>query len=555
MEQVALVQPSVSALFCIALQRSGSVDADALDRAERAASATGERIDSALIKLGLASEEATVQAWHEATGLPIADRTMVPMSPVVGVELPVTFLKAQRVLPLARDQDQIIIGMVDPLDVFVPAAIAAKTGVKVAVRIMAPSLFEASFVRLHPDPDAQPGDLSGNFDDGIGQVDVTRLKDLASDAPVIRIVNALLDRAVEQNASDIHIGMTGSGSITRFRIDGILFDGERIPQGLYAAVMSRLKIMAGLDIAERRLPQDGRIRTTWRGRPIDLRVATSPNIAGEGMVLRILDRSSVPIKLDALGFSSAQLNGLRRALGLREGLVLVTGPTGSGKSTTLYACVAELRSPDRNIVTVEDPVELRIDGINQIPVSPLIGFDFARALRSVLRQDPDVIMVGEIRDRETAQVAVQAALTGHLVLATLHTNDAIGAIPRLVDMGIEPFLLASTLKCLVAQRLARRLCDRCAGPVAEQGEQRSAYQTKGCAHCRQTGYQGRVAVAEIVAIDETLQRLISRGHDESAIAEALKVAGWSGMQADGEDKIDAGLIDRSELSRVLGGSA
>jgi type II secretory ATPase GspE/PulE/Tfp pilus assembly ATPase PilB-like protein len=538
--------------FQAALLQTARIDPASLERAEKAGLATGERLDRVLVKLGYATEEMVLEAWRDVTGFPIIDRVDLSGSAMKGLDLPLSFLRAQQVLPLAVEEGILSIAIVDPADDFVPSAIAAKTGLAVRRSIISESAFAAAVQDLFPASAAgsEGAEAAGEAD----WSDVERLKDLASDAPVIRMVNALIDRAVEQNASDIHLGLSGSGPTTRFRIDGILSPQEPVTRSLYPAVISRLKIMAGLDIAERRLPQDGRIRTTWRGRAIDLRVATVPHVAGEGIVLRVLDRSSVPLRLEALGIGASILAGLRRALAVKEGIVLVTGPTGSGKSTTLYAALSELRSPDRNIVTVEDPVEVRIEGINQIPIVPAIGFDFAKALRAVLRQDPDVIMVGEIRDRETAQVAIQAALTGHLVLATLHTNSALAAIPRLVDMGVEPFLLASTLRGVLGQRLARKLCAHCAEnqPLRQDVKGASGRLARGCAQCRDSGYLGRTALCEFVPVDESTQRLIARGADETVLIDHGRDRGWRTLLHDGREQVDAGLISEVEMLRVLG---
>jgi general secretion pathway protein E len=551
--------------FQAALIRSARIAPDALERAEKAAEATGERLDRALVKLGYATEENTLQTWHEVTGLPVCAAAGLTFENAGNIDLPSAFLRAQRVLPLGLDDGVLRIAVVDPTDLFVPKAIEAKTGYVVRREIIAESTFTAAIERWLPDDaDTEAGQGEKPASDA-DWTDIERLKDLASDAPVIRIVNALIDRAIERNASDIHLSVSGAGPTTKLRVDGILEEQEPISRTLYPAVVSRLKIMAGLDIAERRLPQDGRLRTTWRGRAIDLRVATAPHVAGEGVVMRILDRSTVPLRLDALGLDEHSLAGFRRALTAREGIVLVTGPTGSGKSTTLYAALTELRSPDRNIITVEDPVEVRVEGINQIPVAPAIGFDFARALRSVLRQDPDVIMVGEIRDRETAEVAVQAALTGHLVLATLHTNSAVAAIPRLVDMGVEPFLLASTMRGVLAQRLARKLCVGCRRAealleAAELGatsrqETSSGFVATGCAHCRQTGHTGRIALCEFVAVDETLQRVISKGTDEVSLLDQVRAGGWRSMKETAIERVEDGSISRVEWLRVFGAQA
>jgi general secretion pathway protein E len=353
------------------------------------------------------------------------------------------------------------------------------------------------------------------------------LLDTADDAPAIRLINGIIADAARNGVSDIHIEPYESGLVVRMRIDGVLRETLRMPPHVAPVVVSRIKVMARLDIAERRVPQDGRMGLTLGGKLLDVRVSTLPSRAGERVVLRILDKDNAGIDLDVLGMAPGMNAMLREALSEPNGIILVTGPTGSGKTTTLYAALRLLNDGSRNILTVEDPIEYAIDGVGQTQVNPKVGLTFAAGLRAILRQDPDVVMVGEIRDRETAEIAVQASLTGHLVLSTVHTNDAVGAITRMRDMKIEPFLLASTLRAVIAQRLVRKLCEHCRKPVQAQGSVASllgldlgtiVYEPVGCDHCQGTGFKGRIGVFEAVRIDETLRRLINDGGDEAIIA-------------------------------------
>lgn len=354
------------------------------------------------------------------------------------------------------------------------------------------------------------------------------LLDTSDDAPAIRLINGIISDAARQGVSDIHIEPYESGLVVRMRMDGVLRETLRMPPHVAPVVVSRIKVMARLDIAERRLPQDGRIGLTLGGKLIDVRVSTLPSRAGERVVLRILDKENAGIDLDGLGMSEQVKRLFLEALAEPNGIVLVTGPTGSGKTTSLYAGLKKLNDGSRNILTVEDPVEYAVDGVGQTQINPQVGLSFATGLRAILRQDPDVVMVGEIRDRETADIAVQAALTGHLVLSTVHTNDAVGAITRLRDMKIEPFLIASTVRAVLAQRLVRRLCPECRQPVQADGSRGAAlgletdaivFEPKGCPSCGNSGYKGRVGLFEAVKVDETVRRLINSGGDETAIAE------------------------------------
>jgi general secretion pathway protein E len=536
----------------------------ALTRGRRAAEQQGERLDIVLNKLGLASDDALATAWASIVDLPIIGPLDYPPEPVLPDMLGSTFLANARTLPLRVREDTLDLAVVDPLDRFTPAAIAAKTGLKVARRLARPGEFTAAFERLYTNAQATLADadvLLGT--DAALTGDVERLRDLASDAPVIRVVNGLVDRAIELGASDLHIAATRTGLRVRYRLDGVLREVDPPPLQFHAAIISRLKIMAGLDIAERRLPQDGRIRIAWRGREIDLRIATAPHANGEGAVLRVLDRSAVRLDFAALGFSPSLVKTLTAILAEPHGIFLVTGPTGSGKTTTLYAALRAITTPERNVITVEDPVEYQLDGVNQIQVNRKIGLDFASALRSILRQDPDIIMVGEIRDGETAAVANQAALTGHLVLATVHTNTAVAALPRLVDMGVEPYLLASTVRGTMAQRLVRRLCPVCRREVGLEDWQRrlwqrqadaprTCYEPVGCHACKGTGYAGRVAVAEVMPMVPALRTKLLEKADEADLAQTARAAGMATLMDDGLGKVAAGLTSVTELLRVIG---
>jgi len=378
-------------------------------------------------------------------------------------------------------------------------------------------------------------------------LDVPAIEDLlesADDAPVIRMINALLTQALREGASDIHIEPFEQISIVRFRVDGMLRDIVRPKKGIHASLISRIKIMAQLDIAEKRLPQDGRITLRIGGKPVDVRVSTLPTGHGERAVLRLLDKEAGRLDLQELGMDDATLHAFDRLISQPHGIVLVTGPTGSGKSTTLYAALSRLNATTTNILTVEDPIEYELAGVGQTQVNPRIDMTFAKALRAILRQDPDVIMIGEIRDLETAQIAVQASLTGHLVLATLHTNDSAAAVTRLLDMGIEPFLLSSSMLGVVAQRLIRKLCPHC------KRLEGNHWHAAGCEHCAQTGYQGRVGIYEILPVDEHIRVQIHQRASEGDIRIAAQQSGMRTMRDDGERWVENGMTTRAELLRI-----
>jgi general secretion pathway protein E len=513
---------------------SGAIDRRTLDRARRVAAETGGRLDQVLTQLGLMSDRGLAEALAQLIAAPLVGSADYPEAPLFHDRLKAKFLRRARALPIAATDHRATLAMADPLDVFTRNAVAAALGRPVAVAVAVPIELEAALERLYAElGEGESGEMLDEVvsDAEPAEEDAERLKDLASEAPVIRLVNQLIARAVETHASDVHLEPFPDRLRVRYRYDGVLHEVEPPPSRLQAAIISRIKIMARLDIAERRLPQDGRIKLTVRGHEIDFRVSTIPSLHGETVVLRVLDRTAVEFDYGKLGLPPDIRGGVERALELPNGMVLVTGPTGSGKTTTLYTGLLKLNTVARKIVTVEDPIEYQLTGINQIQVKPQIGLNFATLLRSILRQDPDVIMIGEIRDLETAQIAVQAALTGHLVLSTLHTNSAAATMTRLRDMGLEDYLMTATLKAVLAQRLVRRLCPVCktADPtpsalIERFGLERLApqgaitlFHQKGCPDCRGTGFRGRRAIAELLVPNRAIDRLIFDGAGDTAI--------------------------------------
>jgi general secretion pathway protein E len=462
------------------------------------------------------------------------------------------------VLPLADRPDALILAMADPLDRYALDAIQLLVGKPVKAVVAVPAELERALARLYGDSGDHAEVAKAVVGEAIDAGDVQRLRDQASEAPVVRLVNALIAQALEARASDIHIEPFEGRLRMRLRIDGVLRDIEAPPVSLAPAITSRVKIMAALDIAERRLPQDGRLKATVQGRDIDLRVSCVPTLYGESVVLRLLDKSQAPLELAALGFAADLEQGLGTLLALPNGILLVTGPTGSGKTTTLYAALQRLNRGHAKILTAEDPVEYQLEGINQVQVRPKIGLDFAAILRSLLRQDPDIILVGEVRDRETAAIAVQSALTGHLVLSTLHTNDAAGAITRLIDMGVEPFLLTSTVRGILAQRLVRLLCPDCKEPYAPSAAlaaelpagTKTLHRAKGCPACNHSGYRGRAAVAELLVIDDDLRGRVLAREDAGALHAAAAARGMRPLRDDGLRLAASGATSIEEVLRV-----
>ena len=547
--------PDLAAL----LVENGHCDARTVERGRRVAAESAQRLDTVLIQLGLVGERGLASCYALLLGLPLATPDSYPADePLLSDQLPQRFLRDNRLLPLRAEDGLLALAVADPLDPFAPAAVSAATGLAVQLHVAVPIELDAALTRLYPDTEAAP---AGPDVDAPSKEDTERLKDLASEAPVIRLVNQLVARAVETGASDIHIEPFEDLLRVRYRYDGVLHEAESPPARLAAAITSRVKIMARLDIAERRLPQDGRIKMAVRGQEVDFRVSTVPSLHGETVVLRVLDRSAVAFDYERLGLPAPLLKRWNAALDLPNGIVLVTGPTGSGKTTTLYTGLLSLNSASRKIVTVEDPIEYQLSGVNQIQVKPQIGLSFATLLRSILRQDPDVIMVGEIRDGETAQIAVQAALTGHLVLSTVHTNSAASTIARLRDMGLEDYLQAAVLRGVLAQRLVRRLCTDCRrqteappelarqfGALVPNGSPCRLWHPVGCPKCRGTGYRGRQAIAEFLRPDAAIERLIF-GRAETAEIERAAVAG--GMVPMFQAGLEAALAGITTLEEVV----
>jgi general secretion pathway protein E len=554
---------AVSALAALLVEQ-GHCDARTIERGRRVAAESRQRLDRVLLQLGLVSERGLAQGYAALLGLEVASTERYPAAePLHPARLSAKYLRNARALPVSEDGGRLLVAVADPLDPFTPAIIAAATGLQVSLLVGVPIELEAAFDRLYADPAREPA-ADADAGDAL-EDDAERLKDLASEAPVIRLVNQIIGRAVETQASDIHIEPFETRLRVRYRFDGVLQEADSPPPHLTAAIVSRIKIMARLDIAERRLPQDGRIKLAVRGQEIDFRVSTIPSLYGETVVLRVLDRSTVAFDYGRLGLTAAVITRVNAALELPNGIVLVTGPTGSGKTTTLYTGLLSLNSVARKVVTVEDPIEYQLAGVNQIQVKPQIGLNFASLLRSILRQDPDVIMVGEIRDLETAQIAVQAALTGHLVLSTVHTNSAAATISRLRDMGLEDYLMTAVLRGILAQRLVRRLCALCAREedaapelVERFGLDRRTdrqairlWHPVGCPGCRGTGYRGRQAIAEFLQPTPAIERLIFSRAEHTEIERAAVEAGMVTMFDAGLDAALAGTTTIEEVVRSI----
>jgi general secretion pathway protein E len=559
------------------LVRTGRCDAANLDRALKvqeaatgaAAGGTGkrEKIGAILNRLGMVSARDLAEALAAQRGWMIVEAVEFPELPILEETVSPRFLQDAQAIPLAENEAEVVVAMTDPADRFTVQALEAATRKSIVPRLLATTDFDAVYERLYGSGKSSMGQIVDNIstrDDEQDFGDIEQLKDLASEAPVIRLVNLIINHALDRRASDIHIEPFENRLIVRYRIDGVLHETESPPRRLSAAVISRIKIMASLDIAERRLPQDGRIKLRVQGKEIDLRVSTVPTMHGESVVMRILDKGGVALDFHALGFDEDNLKVFLGLLDQPHGILLVTGPTGSGKTTTLYTALDRLNRPDTKILTVEDPVEYQMPGINQIQVKPQIDLTFANALRSIVRQDPDVIMIGEIRDLETAQIAVQSALTGHLVLSTLHTNDAASTINRLLDMGVDDYLLTSTVIGIQAQRLVRTLCPHCKEAyhpvdemVAQMGLKRftkdakvTLFHAKGCEACGGTGYFGRKSIMEVLPMTDGLRSLVMRHATASDMrAEAVKL-GMETMYENGLKHAVRGTTTIEEVLRV-----
>jgi type IV pilus assembly protein PilB len=526
------------------------------------AAASGTTADRVLLERGLISPEGVAVALAERHGLDYVDLSIFNVDMAAANLVTSQVAKRHDALPIAIVGERaLLVAMSDPANVHAVDDIAILTGYQILVAVTTAEDLANLIMRL-----TRVGDVV-NHHDGEGQApedesSVVELHESSDDAPVVRLVHQLVGQAVEQGASDLHISPDGQDLRVRFRIDGVLRDVTKVPRRMAAGVVSRMKIMAELDISERRVPQDGRVGLTVDGHRVDLRVVTVPTVKGEGVVMRILDKEAVVMDLRQLGMAEAELTRFKRSYTQAHGAVLVTGPTGSGKSTTLYAALTAVNTPDRHIITIEDPVEYQIDGITQIQVNPKAGLHFTTGLRAIVRADPDVIMVGEIRDAETAQIAIEAALTGHLVLSTLHTNDAATSITRLIEMGIEPFLVASALDCVVAQRLVRMLCLQCKRrvilPMATLREYGYAasfdvegYEPVGCKHCGGSGYRGRMGIYEVMTISAEIRALALERRSSDEILEMAVVQGMHRLKDDGLDKVKQGKTSIAEIARVV----
>ena len=547
------------------LVRSGKLSARDLERALAAQREMGGALDAVLVSLGLVSEQDAAQALADELGLPLVLADAFPDAPPDLPGLLPEFLKTHRALPVQAGDGLLHVVMRAPYDAFAVKALHLSTGLAVQSAVGLGSDIDKALQRYLDEAAADDDDTAADGLGGEGDAGdfVEHLRDLASEAPVIRLVNSIIGRVIELRASDIHLEPFDDGLHVRYRVDGVLLPGEVVPAAQGAAVSSRVKLLAHLDIAERRLPQDGRIKTRVKGRELDLRVSTVPTVHGESVVMRVLDRASVRFSLEDMGFEKDTLARFNQLIARPHGILLVTGPTGSGKTTTLYAALAKLDAATQKIITVEDPVEYQLEGINQIQVHAQINLTFANALRSILRQDPDIIMIGEMRDGETAQIAVQSSLTGHLVLSTLHTNTAASAVVRMQDMGVESYLITSTVNGVLAQRLVRRLCGHCKKPVQLDAallqssglhrfvrEGAPVYEAVGCEHCRGTGYQGRTGIHELLVVDEAMRSAILQGKDASGLHALAVKGGMYTLYDDGLRKVAAGATSLDEVLRV-----
>ncbi|MDP8230908.1 MAG: type II secretion system ATPase GspE [Candidatus Gorgyraea atricola] len=537
----------------------------------------GAKLGDVLVNLGLVSEKDIVVALAKQLAIPYASYSKGLLKPTEGQDLekviPEEYARRHMLLPISKHLDSLTIAFVDPLDLIAIDNLRHMTGCEINPIIATKSDLQRAIDEFYGREDLLKDAISGSYDleefktEKIKEEDNLSLDDLiarAEEAPVVKLVDLLLMQAIKDRVSDIHIEPFMNKINIRYRIDGVLYEIPPPAKHLISAIVSRVKILANLDIAERRLPQDGAFLVKVENKGIDIRVSTVPAIYGEKVVMRILDKSATPLDLNRLGFEPKALENFKKAIKSPHGLILVTGPTGSGKTTTLYAALNEIKSPRQNISTVEDPVEYKIEGINQVQIKPSIGLTFAAALRAFLRQDPDVIMVGEVRDLETAQICIRASLTGHLVLSTLHTNDAPSAISRLIDIGIEPYLISSSLLVVGAQRLVRKLCPECKEAYETPPnlirdfklKQELLYKPKGCAACSHTGYRGRIAIYEVILLNDRLKELVSKGAGLGELKKVVREMGIRSLVDSGIEKVEAGVTSIEEvlsIAMVAGG--
>ena len=525
---------------------------------------TGQSMDEVLVQLGLCTPDNALELLSRQAGLPLVNLTERDLDPQVIALIPTELAFRHQVLPLSATPTTLRVAVADPFNTTAADDLRLVTGRDVEL-LFAPPLQIRRFIeeyytrRMIADTTEDDVQVLEDGNDEIGD-----LETMAKEATVVKLVNLLLRQAVQERASDVHVEPFEKGMKVRYRIDGILQEAPSPPRRLQAAIISRLKIMASLDIAERRKPQDGRIKTRIAGREIDIRVSSVPTLYGESVVLRLLDRSAMNYGLAEIGMLPNTLRKIERLIALPHGMILATGPTGSGKTTTLYASLRAAYSTEKKILTIEDPIEYQLDGVNQIQVHPQIGLTFSNGLRSILRQDPDIIMVGEIRDAETAEIAVHSALTGHLVFSTLHTNDAASAVTRLLEMRIEPYLVASSLEAVFAQRLVRTICPRCKAPRRDMAallekfagsdlaltKQDTLYHGRGCEQCKQTGYRGRTGIYELLTMDNTIRPLVMERAPAMTVRAAACQAGMITLREDGWRKVRKGITTVEEVLRV-----
>ncbi len=531
--------------------------------------AEGGLLGEILVRKNLISPLDLTRVLCAQIGVPfLEDFRAGDIPPALVDRIPINYAKAKEIIPLSQEEGPkgsiLTVAVSNPFDPTLTADLKVLIGSNVKLVASSSAKIQEAINRVYEKNTSNIVDnISGEFDESYdleGPIDI--LEATEDDAPVIKFVNSLLFRAVKEKASDIHIEPFEKEFVVRFRIDGILYDIIRQPKRAHAAISSRVKVMGTLDIAEKRLPQDGRIKIKIAGKDVDIRLSTVPTNFGERLVMRILEQTGTVLQLEQLGFSPESSKAVEKLIFRKYGIILVTGPTGSGKSTTLSACLVKLNSPTRNIMTVEDPIEYQIPGINQVQVNAKIDLTFARALRAFLRQNPDIIMVGEIRDKETAEIAINASLTGHLVLSTLHTNDAAGAATRLIDMGVEPFLVASSVLGIIAQRLIRRVCVKCREPhqptafeMEELGLKKippdaTIFKATGCTSCSQSGYSGRTVIHELMIVDDTIRSLIVKNSDAGTIKKAAIDAGMDTLREDGVQKVLQGKTTIDELMRA-----
>jgi type IV pilus assembly protein PilB len=546
------------------LVADGAISDEQLRSAMQVQQETGKMLGRVLVDEGLLSEPQLVKALAEQIGLPFIDLSEAMVDAAVIGRIPGQVCRSHRVLPIAIEENRLILAMSDPGNVVARDDIRTRTGMDIRIVVATSSDIDTAIDRFYR-ADSDLDDITTAIDVEQEQQALDSVREVVEDAPIVKFVNLLITQGIMDGASDIHLEPNEHDLLVRFRIDGVLHEMMHSPKAIHTGVVSRLKIMAEMNIAERRIPQDGRLSVNAQGKKVDLRIATLPTVWGEKVVMRILDNSTAQLDLAKLGFSQGNYDRFAESFHKPYGMILVTGPTGSGKSTTLYSTLNVIARPEVNIITVEDPVEYRLNGINQVQVNHKAGLTFASSLKSILRSDPDVVLIGEIRDYETAQIAIEAALTGHLVLTTLHTNDAPSSVTRLTEMGVEPFLVGSALDCVLAQRLARRLCTSCREEYKPTPETLDAarfpwdpsgpvpvlFRAVGCVKCANTGYKGRIALHEVMQVGETIERLAVERATNADITAAAKAEGMRPLRLDGMDKVLAGMTSLDEVLRVV----